>query len=54
MDADWFKISESIDYQGQWASLKIREDGKWPIKIPSDLKKGYVALARPFPTREPC
>jgi len=40
MDAEWFKIGESIGYENQWASLKVRADGQWPIKIPSDLKKG--------------
>jgi len=43
MQAEWFKISENVLYNGQWASNKIMQDGKWDIKIPSELKKGYAA-----------
>jgi hypothetical protein len=40
MQAKWFKISENVLYNGQWASNKIMQDGKWDITIPSELKKG--------------
>lgn len=42
MTAEWFKISENILFNGQWASNKVMKDGLWDIKIPTDLKKGYV------------
>lgn len=42
MTAPWFKISESILYNGEWASNKVMKDGKWDFKIPAELKKGYA------------
>ena len=40
VDADWFKIAESVTYDGLWVTEKIYKDGQWPIKIPTDLKPG--------------
>ena len=44
--ADWFKISEDITYEGLWVTEKIFKDGQWPIKMPADLKPGCVNAMR--------
>jgi hypothetical protein len=40
MDADWFKISETMVYENEWAVHKVIKDGLWTFKIPTDLAKG--------------
>lgn len=40
MDLDWFKISESVEHNGDWAAKTVITTGQWSFDIPTDIKSG--------------